>query len=132
MKYIKTKTGFWLIEFMIILGIVAVLTSIILPIYIQGKKTGDLAKLGLRWDKGSDIIYNPDTKEVVEVNEDCTKIQRTIGKISVSQIVFDSLWGREKKNMTIQFYDTKPVIDVWNTNTPSEIVVNGTKYIRKD
>jgi len=122
----KNKTlGFSLIEMVITIGIIGLLVSIILPLCIELRKQDKLAKIGIK--KDGNFFYDPETKEIVEVNDNYTQITRVIGKLAVSIIQFQDTNDFDKHKL-ISYCNSPALIEYTNKNEIDEIVVNGFKY----
>ena len=136
-KGVTMKKGFTLIEALIVISIIGIIAAIIIPTYFLSIDKNKLAKLGLKYSGDicmDAIYYNPDNKYIVEINDDKTKIKRTIGRITVPLTVFESL-RIDKQREVIEYSPSKPMPDdaivTPISNSVDTIIINGIKYVRQ-
>lgn len=115
------KKGFTILEVIVVVAIVGLLASIAVPSFIEANRANKLAEIGIK--KAHPFFYNPETKEVVEINDDYTSITRVIGVLSVSIIQFEKT-SPENRHKLISYRDSK----AWAEVTKEEIVINGVTY----
>ena len=80
-----------LIEFLIIIALIGLLSSISIPTITTAIRRDKLRKDFNVTRAGSGIWYNLDTKEVVQVSTDYKKVLATIGKIKCPLGQFESM-----------------------------------------
>lgn len=117
------KKGFTVIELLVVIAIVALLLMIAIPSFLQAKKQARMNEIGIK--QSGDFYYNPDTKEVVELNDDQTQVIRVIGKISVNLIKFEATDSYSKHKL-ISYCDSPAKTET----IKEEIIVNGVTYKR--
>jgi len=148
------RTGFTLVEVMIVVSIFGLLMAIAIPSFLCARDTARLQKLGLERMKQSRVVIDPITKEVVEVNEDATAIIKRVGKIkcqisifktldasaSLEQIerydsyIVDNLEPTKKIRTLDELLNRKPetTTPITITISEEEIIFNGKRYKRID
>ena len=122
------KDGFTVTEFLIVTFIIGMLAMLALPAINEIRGHEEVKNtLGLR--SCGKYFYSPDTRKVVEVDRDTSKVVRQIGKIEIPIMQFEEL-SSSKKYTGISYIDSPSLL--MKTNVQEVVVIDGITYRKEE